>query len=175
MGDLDSYPYTPFIEHWDGIRWTRQDVAGAPVGTYFFSVDAASASDVWAAGVTRDDTGSSSALAHFDGTAWTYTPAAPPRHDDEWLSDVTVVGPSDVWVVGSQGGAVEPDTVLTEHWNGRRWAVVDAPGRSKSRDALYGVTALGSDDLLAVGAYEVHDKSRALAERWDGSAWHLVP
>jgi hypothetical protein len=173
VGVLDRTGYQPFIEHWDGSTWTRQQTVGAPRGTYFLSVDSDPEGDVWAVGVTRGES-DTSAVARLEGDTWTYVPPAPPEHTTSWTRGIAVIGPSDVWIVGFQSGIGEPRTALTEHWNGGRWKIVPAPRRSKTIDDLGGISALGPDDIFAGGAYAVHDKLRALEEHWDGAAWTIL-
>src|SRR5205085_2824705 len=43
-------------------------------------------------------------------------------------------------------------------------------------DFLYGVAALATNNVWAVGAhYESNGPVHTLVERWDGSAWNVVP
>src|SRR5207247_2139174 len=78
----------------------------------------------------------------------------------------------DVWAVGARGRRP-----LVEHWDGRLWRVVSTPDVGPS--ALYGVAALGPDDIWAVGtrqAFHFIDSGPhgALIEHWDGIRWSVV-
>ena len=116
------------------------------------------ADDVWAVG---EDGGklADAALERLD--------LEPGRQPVERRSpQCPAVDSDDVWAVGSTGG-----NTLTEHWNGTAWSVVPSP-RCRSVARLYGVHAVGTDDVWAVG-YSSTDGT--LAIRWDGSAWAAVP
>jgi hypothetical protein len=83
-----------------------------------------------------------------------------------------VVSPTEVWAVGYQdvtGGAdFQP---LVEHWDGSAWSVVDTPLLPGDDDQLYGVYAVSSNDVWAVG---FASGPRPLAEHWDGTKWTVV-
>lgn len=64
---------------------------------------------------------------------------------------------------------------------GSVWSVVGSPNRSpEGDDLLYGVSAVSSSDIWAVGSYccVTHGSqqySNSLIEHWNGSAWRIVP
>ncbi|HMA37878.1 MAG TPA: S-layer homology domain-containing protein, partial [Chloroflexia bacterium] len=62
----------------------------------------------------------------------------------------------------------------TEHWNGNAWAVVASPNPSTLDNNLYGVAAVGANDVWAVGSYDGGMTSPTLTEHWNGSAWTSV-
>jgi hypothetical protein len=87
----------------------------------------------------------------------------------------------DIWAVGSTNEG--RDTHL-RHWDGTNWATVagaaiqvpPSGGRRHRSTALYGITALSSTNVWAVGNAEYADFSNnTLVEHWNGSAWSLVP
>src|SRR5439155_3588006 len=91
---------------------------------------------------------------------------------------------SDVWVVGEWNPGLPPTETgrrtLTEPWNGSAFTIVpspnaDWPGVDKS--TLEGVSGISSRDVWAVGYAEdfASLKSTTLTERWDGSAWRVLP
>jgi hypothetical protein len=65
--------------------------------------------------------------------------------------------PKDVWAVGvnDSGGT------LIEHWNGKKWKLITSPNVS----GLYGIAAVSSRDIWAVGAQILH---------WNGKTWSIV-
>jgi hypothetical protein len=69
------------------------------------------------------------------------------------------------------GGYRSPSgsAVLIEHWDGSQWSLVAPPAVGNS--TLYGVDALASDDVWAVGG--AHGDS--LVEHWDGTGWSVAP
>jgi hypothetical protein len=141
------------------------------------SVVAVSPNDVWAAGQTGEG-GLSAVVEHWDGTSWSRVPEAPM---DNWqgINGLAALAPDDVWAVG--WAAVHPKDLdpflpLVEHWNGNVWRTVPAPAPPGARSSvLVSVTQLGSQELLAVGYAIVNGERQTLAERWDGSAWSIVP
>ena len=85
--------------------------------------------DVWAVGDSSSpETPRRTLVEHWDGTAWTRTPAPNP-HDsrlDASLSAVTVMSPDDAWAVGYYDTAPNQESPLTIHWNGTKWSRIPA-------------------------------------------------
>lgn len=52
--------------------------------------------------------------------------------------------------------------------------VVTTPNEGTGANTLFGVTALATDDVWAVGFYTVTTPSLALAEHWDGTSWQVI-
>jgi hypothetical protein len=63
------------------------------------------------------------------------------------------------------------DWPLTEHWDGAVWNIVPSP--SLKGGSLYGVAAISSNDVWAVGQSGVYTFN-SLIEHWDGTAWSIV-
>src|SRR5207248_7564803 len=99
------------------------------------------------------------------------------NYDRNYLQGVAAVSSKNVWAVGfymsSNGGWRQP---LIEHWNGTAWSIVPIPNPS-SDSRLYGVAAVSSNDIWAVGYYwdDDHISIHTLVEHWDGTAWSIVP
>ncbi len=89
---------------------------------------------------------------------------------DNRLVSAAAVAPSDVWAVGNfmylPSG---PGGPLLEHWDGLQWSAVVTP--SIGQFSLGGISALGADDIWAVGA----DMTGTLTLHWDGTQWRYVP
>jgi hypothetical protein len=71
------------------------------------------------------------------------------------------------------------DQTLIEHWNGARWTVVPSPdpGGSSQDNDLWGVAAVATGDVWAVGgvgSFLDPDASSPLALHWDGASWTQV-
>src|SRR5204863_434264 len=89
------------------------------------------------------------------------------------LLAVSAASSNDVWAVGTYG---DPHQPLVEHWNGSAWNVVPSVSVSTNHNRFNGVAAVSSTDVWAVGAYiNGNDVNQTLIERWDGSAWSVVP
>jgi hypothetical protein len=59
---------------------------------------------------------------------------------------------------------------MTMHWDGTQWTLI--PNPLVVGQALYGVVALASNDVWAVGDA---GNSKSLAMHWDGFQWSIVP
>jgi hypothetical protein len=163
--------------HWDGQEWTV--IPSPNFGTRpnaLSGVVAVASDDVWAIGAYQDSAARSQPLViHWDGSQWAMTSLPPLGTPDGYLADITAAAPNDIWAVGFQfdpsfGG----NSTLTMHWNGAKWSIVPSP--DKGRDArLYGVTAVASNDVWAVGRYlDSGNHQHTLVEHWDGSQWAIV-
>jgi hypothetical protein len=150
-------------------------------GNVLSGVSASSPTDAWAVGesVPTDLSGASpgqqTLIERWDGTAWRLV--AGPSAD--YLHDVAVVSPADVWAVGgvfNYGVGYHPYKPLIEHWNGTQWAVVLSPDTHANAVELDSVAALASNDVWAVGPMDIGAQHifKPLIERWDGTAWRIV-
>ncbi len=183
VGTTD-YPGHGLIEHWDGTSWTTTVL---DPDALLRGIAAVSASDIWTVGQRynpQDPFGDFTFTMHYDGIGWSHVRSPSPlqKHteDQNWLTSVTAVATDDVWAVGRTGdhdwGIL--DQTLVEHWDGGRWRVVRSPdpGGVGEDDILWGVAAIGSDDVWAVGSYGNGDPYlNPLAEHWNGLAWGAVP
>jgi hypothetical protein len=89
------------------------------------------------------------------------------------LGGVAAVSDRDVWAVGANGSPLNDTETgpLIDHWNGSRWTVVTGP--AVAHGYLDAVTALGPDDVWAVGAGDFGRDS--LTEHFNGTSWSVVP
>jgi len=82
--------------------------------------------------------------------------------------------PADMWAVGyaETGGITH---AIIEHWDGTAWSLVAAPIDGSESSAFYGVAALATNDVWAVGYYKNFSASeRTFIMHWDGTAWSIV-
>ncbi|MEV7011842.1 hypothetical protein [Streptosporangium sp. NPDC051022] len=121
--------------HWDGTRWTSVPVPGT-----LQAIDAHADGEVWAAG----SKGHQPLVVRRNGTAWAEVPLPelklPSTDALADLDDIAVLGPKDVWVVGSLSWNRHEDKKphsrrLSAHWDGTAWtmAVGTADGRRLSQ------------------------------------------
>jgi hypothetical protein len=117
--DLATPVNDTLILHWDGTRWSR--VKSPSPGSDFNTltgVSATSATDAWAVGIYRDQTGIGHTLIlHWDGTRWSQVKSPNPGSEYGGLESVTAVSPKDAWAVGDY-----QDHALILHWDGTRWS-----------------------------------------------------
>jgi hypothetical protein len=146
-------------------------------------VAAASSRDVWSVGefTSGISVNSLRTLAeHWTGASWSIVPTPNPATgtgDYDSLRAVSALSGNDAWATGYSGNAnFVADRTLIEHWNGAEWSVVASPNPYTSQE-LYGVSAVSSGDIWAVGQYANYGPSAygGLIERWNGSQWSEVP
>jgi hypothetical protein len=151
------------------------------VGSRLTSVVALSGRNVWAAGFTNAHTQpmfwGTPLFEHWDGSRWTIVPS--PRlgvavRGVELNGLCRVPGRRRLWAVGTkidQSGI--PNGGLIEHWNGRRWAIVPAPGFAVVT-ALNACAAISPNDISIVGQSGVVVGGTGLVLRWNGNTWQAT-
>jgi hypothetical protein len=146
-------------------------------------VAALSASEAWSVGYYQAGTClcSHRTLAeHWNGTAWSIVPtpnAATGSGDYDSLQGTAALSPTDVWAAGYSGNASQDaDRSLIERWQGTTWSIARSPNPYTSQD-LYGIAAVSSDDVWAVGGFFNASPYGygALIEHWNGTRWSVVP
>jgi hypothetical protein len=181
VGSADSgnaFDQITLTLHWNGASWSLipSPSPGNAGFNALYGVAAISANDAWAVGSSQSLGGDLQTLIeHWDGMSWTVVPSPNVPGTINELYGVVAVGPSDVWAVGysGRGGAF---STLVEHWDGSSWSIVPSPN-PEGPSILLAVSASGPNDVWAVG-YERNvliQTTHALIERWDGSAWSIVP
>ncbi len=182
-------PINSLIEQWDGSAWHL--VAGASTGQSALNgVAAISPTDIWAVGgrLYYSGVGAGALTMHWDGTAWRVVPSVQSADAKSVnLYGVAAIASNEVWAVGSQ--QVDPDgqrpaQLLVERWDGASWQIVSSPPLPPSAapnngGSLSAVTHIpGTNQLWAVGEWHAWTnlgRGQPLIERWDGTAWQLVP
>jgi hypothetical protein len=135
----------------------------------------------WAAGFTLSNTVQNAPfeplLSSWNGHRWSTVRVSIGAGAGR-LDGLAARSATDAWAVGTVyshrgGGTGQP---LTEHWNGRRWARVPAPGAAGwPYSMLNGVAAGSADDVWAVGEAAKPGATRPLAEHWNGRRWQMTP
>ncbi len=170
---IDINTTVTWIQHWDGQSWQHVPSPNPTRYDVLDGVDVVSTTDVWAVGATYQET--SPVVEHWDGSSWSLVPAPA----GGVLYSVSAVGSDDVWAVGKYPvGGEGPYRTWAEHWDGTAWSVVSTPNPDGAFDSqLRSVTALGADDVWAVGSSSRKIGSSSfsgLIEHWDGSSWQIV-
>jgi hypothetical protein len=166
--------YSELILRWNGRAWK---VAYSPPGGYrqLFALAVLSPTNVWAVGVsfTFED-GYQGLIEHWDGTRWSQVPA-PTLAARYFLRAITAVAADDIWATGHTYDGHDNDAVSL-HWDGSAWSEVAVPSSGTFYNALYGVAALGPNDVWAVGSDAPSDtlKYQSRIDHWDGSRWNAV-
>jgi len=129
---------------------------------------ASSPTDIWAVGQST---------IHWNGTQWTVFRAPMIKGDNtSQLNGVVDISPTQAWAVGLVNiGEANPGQVI-EQWNGTQWSVYPGPQfNSSEQPSLYGMTAVSSTDIWAVGSLLVDSEILApLFEHWDGTSWKVT-
>ena len=168
------------VEQWDGMTWNI--VASPNAGIYdnvLNGIGVVSASDIWAVGYFSIQFSGphKTLIEHWDGTAWNIVPSPNVGNKDNQLTGIAVISANDIWTVGNYSKTIHGITfsqTLTEHWNGTSWSVSASPGLKQEDNFLNGVTAISTNDVWAVGDYDVAN-NQTLIEHWNGTNWSIVP
>jgi hypothetical protein len=175
-----SNQYT-LTERWNGSSWSivPSPNASPDGGNVLLDTAVVSRDDIWAVG-TYNTPGqlNKTLVMHWNGTGWTIVPS-PNAPGFNVLGSVVANSSTDAWAVGVTGsdGSVHDSRPLVMHWNGTAWSLVQVPLPIEAAEgSLIGVSALGSNNVWAVGAYIGHDGLHyTLALRWNGSQWSVLP
>jgi hypothetical protein len=172
----------PFVEHWDGTRFT---LVRTPVGNAFLQgLACVSASDCWVAGGAGSNpaVGStqlghySPVMEHWNGTRWAKAKVPDPQGQDNQLADVSCISSSSCYAVGwtsSPGGS----EALIEHWTGKQWIVVSHTTLGGQAFAyLDGIDCVPHSVCDVVGEEQasVSSPPHAVGERGTGATWSIV-
>lgn len=176
--DPQGPPYIKrtLIEHFDGSSWNIvQSLNPAnDINSVLHFVSGKSANDVWAVGASHNGLlPSRTLIEHWDGTQWSIVSSPSPDTQLNELRGVAAISANDAWAVGFRGGTKTdtPIETLILHWDGTKWSQVPSPNIRGGANQLFGVTAIATNDIWAVGVAG----GAPLAMRWNGSAWSIVP
>src|SRR4051794_9755014 len=158
---------------YDDGTWSvvRTPAIGAE-GTFLNDVEAGGSTDAWAVGATRNRDGIARTFAmHWNGGAWDAVPTPNLGSGDNFLTDVAVVGPNDVWAAGYRHFGTSTRSLLL-HWNGEGWQSVAFEIPGSVADGLNAISAGPNGDLWAVGGFSRPNTStQTLILHYDGSRW----
>jgi hypothetical protein len=171
VGEGGSQTYALY---WGGKRWrhvTTPSIAGA--SNWLQAVSATAGDDVWAVGfASQNGSVFGTLVEHWNGKTWQIVPSPSVPGASSYLASVVAVSPRNVWAVGSAATSSLVGSALIEHWDGKKWSIVNGPKVGAS--AFYGVAANGRADVRAAGeTYDGH--FHPLTEQWSGAKWVVVP
>ena len=164
-------------------RWQQDPVPGIASGNVL-AMTQIDQHTTWAAGFQLTVDGQSSTLnpmllARDDrtGTGWKRV-ATPADSRGSRINALSADGARDVWLVGDNNADTH-GAILTEHWDGKNWQIVEAPVPAGTLSAGFlGVATVGPRDAWAVGwtqrtrgdlSYDT-----GIIEHWDGTTWQQV-
>ncbi len=170
----NSIPRT-LIEHWNGSKWSitpRPAIANSSLN----GVAALASNDVWAVGDVLN-VSYYTLIEHWNGSIWSVVPS-PNIQAEDYLQDITVVSPNDIWATGETEDSIGGYHTLFEHWNGTQWSIIASPdpGGFSNLLHLYGIAAVSSNNVWAVGDYYQRSSgtSGTLIEHWNGTQWSII-
>src|SRR6516164_7156319 len=165
-----------FAEHYDGTKWSYVPTPNTGTNFNSFYGLTASGGQAWAVGEYLNGKFQDRALAeHWDGTKWSILNVPQPGSMRDMFFAGSTLSPSDVWLVGDQEGSNGKFETLAEHWNGTAWSVLPTPDPGSSGNHLYGVDAVASNDVWAVGQQlGATAPDQGLVEHWNGQKWSVM-
>ncbi len=167
----------PLAEAWNGSTWKIQTTPhpSGTTTTQFNTVSCASAGACVAVGY--DLTPSFTPFAEvWNGTSWKIKdPSLPGGGSDGTLGGVSCSAATACAAVGDYFNGSKTVT-LAERWNGTGWAVQTTPNRADAKDSYLAAVDCNSATSCTATGSVFHGgtvKTITLAERWDGTTWHL--
>ncbi|MHB8599813.1 MAG: hypothetical protein ACYDER_23780 [Ktedonobacteraceae bacterium] len=159
-------------------QWNVAPSPNVATSNVLTAVAAVSNTDIWAVGYSEGTKLKPEPLIeNWNGSTWQVV-GNPSFTSGGALYGIAAVSSTDIWAVGTEYKSHLPNGKgLTEHWNGTQWSLVGNPGHSGSGSAFYGVTAISSTDVWAVGVYYANinkTKFYTFAEQWNGTTWSIV-
>jgi len=110
------------------------------------------------------------AVAQAQAAPWTVVPSPNASPGNNELHAVASVSANDVWAVGTSENTLGNSQTLILHWDGTAWSIVPSPTTGMVEGNLFGVAAVSTSDVWAVG----DSGSGTLIEQWNGSSWNVV-
>ncbi len=185
VGQESSYPNPnqALSEHWNGTSWSIVPTPTVGTESAFNAVaQIPNTNHLWAVGSQFTNNLPQTLVERWNGTQWKVIPTPTLNGDPEATTNifyaVTALSTTDAWAVGVYfPNSSQPQVPLIEHWNGTVWSLV--PGATPANTGigfLYGLVALSSNDVWAVGTYatQVSKEEMTLIEHWNGSTWSLI-
>ena len=177
-------PVAPLAERWNGTRWNVQPTPSPHglAGSALTAVACPSAAVCIAVGFLNDRLGNPTRLfsERWNGIGWSIVPVpSPAGAARSFLGGVACTSTSACVAVGNTSHSDgSPGGTLAEHWNGTRWSIMPTPNPPGAPGAYLPSVSCPSPSLcIAVGSRtDSHGTpTGALAERWDGTHWTIVP
>jgi hypothetical protein len=171
--------YSALIMRWDGKTWRAVDAPSprSEEGVSLNGIAAIAANDVWAVGDVYDGDAypfSRTLIEHWNGEQWSMVPSPNPGRSYNTLNGIVAIAPDNLWAVGGyELRSSDFRRALILHWDGRNWVHIANLPRADDAE-LRAVTALGPDNIWAVGSYG-KISMHTLVMHWDGALWNVVP
>lgn len=108
--------------------------------------------------------------------SWGVVPTPDLSTTRNMLRDISGTSSTDVWTVGSYETATAGNMKnLIMHWDGSAWQLYSNTDLSTTHNDLWGVAAISSVDVWAVGSQNTPGNTNSQLLHWNGSNWtHMV-
>ncbi|MGW5862288.1 hypothetical protein ACWFRJ_08965 [Streptomyces sp. NPDC055239] len=183
LGAREKQSSTPFLEHWDGKRWSEpappdELIAGGRRSSW--ALAAGAPGEIWLAQHTGQDTGQDGQLAvfHRKGGSWQRLPD-PPATGGEWSGRAT----EGAWCVASGAHLWLSPYGKVVHWDGKRWDVPPLPFRAAALAAASASSASSAEDStprvwvagsVDTGCGQGECYPQPATARWADGAWQQL-
>lgn len=135
-------------------------------------------------------------VQHWDGSTWNLVPSVPHLEPigggkvGAWYRGIACVSATECWAAGDFMNTYATTSLtgyftLTDLWNGQTWSTVSSPNPAQRINYLNAVACASASECWVVGDYNPEDPAAdndpsflawpTLTERWDGTAWKIVP
>jgi hypothetical protein len=164
----------PMIAHWNGTTWTTTYQLGGSSGGQILSIDAISATNVWAIGNTYTQKATRPLAVHWDGKTWTRVklPGV-----GTWAIEGGIGSSSatNVWTAGWTSGdqvACVACAEMVDTLSGGAFKPRTLPAAT-THEQLAGVATTGPANVWTVGSlWSANYRSLTnLLEHWNGNTW----
>ena len=170
--------FETLAEHWDGSSWRAIPTPDpGSAGNHLYAVDAVSADNVWAAGMTLNgDSPDQGLVEHWDGQQWSVVPLPAQASADLVMLDGIAATAGQVWVAGEADSPEGGGQPLVERYQDGTWTTAQLP--TVPDDAnwtnLLGIEVAG-DSVWAVGTYvdPATDNNNSLVLQGTDGTWTI--
>jgi hypothetical protein len=163
---------TPLLARWNGRSWTDVFCALSPYTTTYSALGAASSTDVWFASTIYTNP-ARLGMWHWNGSRCRLHQETAAGTAVDSAADLTMLSPSNVWMVGNRHTGQGTEQGLGYNWNGSRYALV--PAQPAGRYSTFNAVApAGGSGLWAVGFRATQTSDFPLIERLTGSTWRIA-
>lgn len=184
--------YLPVAMHFDGTSWNDPPVPDYPGRSSELLAVSTRDDAVWAVGfytvklgereqsgggLPRDVLRQGPIVVRWAGDRWAAVDVTGLGGDDLSLRDVVVLGPDDVWVLGSERLGGTKTTEVIAHWDGTGWSRIPSPDgvrRNDDHPSYRSIAATSDQDVWLAGDGRNGAGDAELAH-WDGVTWDVLP
>jgi hypothetical protein len=159
------------IERWDGTSWSSSsNPMVEPNLSAFSGVSCSSSTNCFAVG--------SGVIEYWNGSSWSATAYPPviPAPENATLVSVSCASAAKCFGVGQYTSSSGKVVTLIENPTGATWSAFTSPNRTGvTESSLTSVSCASARACFAVGRSGSGGAWRTLIERWNGTAWSIVP